>query len=379
MFCVSLPLCAQQGVHFPDIPFEQSLTYAVKQHKNVLLTIYENGCGHCEKMLNEVLTDADIGAFCNANFICMKKEMSEPGVSVLMKKYAVSSFPTFIILNADAEVLYQFYGELKKQEFLETAQQALAEENQIPYLRKNFENNLYDSTACYTYLKVLSKGRIPTQAVVEKYFEANKNNFEISAGNWKILSAGVSDISSAPFQFIIENRDAFAAVVTQKKVDRKIYLTCAYNLLTAANANDTTQYFLHRTAAEKTQNTKVDSLIFATDLAVYEKNKHYDAYLQRAFTATQEFYWNDATQLRRIGEIFLNKSTDTVYLAKAQTFAQRSAELKPDYFNTILAAKLAMKLGDKPAAKIFAEQAKEIAVKNRTNKTEAENILQQCN
>ncbi|MFN0275096.1 MAG: thioredoxin family protein [Chitinophagales bacterium] len=374
----ALHCIAQQGIKFREISFKESLGFAATENKPVLLMSYEKTCGHCEKMLTEVFIDSTLGDFFNANFVSIKKELSEPEGGTLAKKFFITSFPTFVILNKEGDVLYQFVGEFKGEDFLKQGQQALIKENQMPYLQDQFENNMYDSTACYKYLQALSKGRIPTQEVVERYFEANKNNFEISTGNWKILSTGVSDISSAPFSFILKNKEDFAKVVTQKKVDRKIYLTCAYNLQTAANANDTILYFSRREVAMQFYNDRVDSLIFVNDLSIYEKHKQYTKYLDRAFYGTAAYTWNDATQLRRIGEMFLLKTSDTNYLAKALTFAVRSVDLKPDYFNTILAAKLALKLEDKIQAKNFAEQAKMYAEQRKTSTTEAESILEQC-
>ncbi|MBC8045367.1 MAG: thioredoxin family protein [Fimbriimonadaceae bacterium] len=368
----------QHAIEFKEITFQQSLELSAKENKPVLFMCYEDWCGHCEKMINEVFIDSTLAAFYNKNFICVKQDMTTGDGQALVKRFYITSFPTFVVLNKSGETIYQFIGEYKGADFIKMGETSLITENQIPYLKNQFENNLLDSTACYKYLQVLSKGRLPTQQVVNTYFEANKNNFEISSGNWKILSSGVSDINSIPFKFIIDHQKEFAEVVTQKKVDRKIYLSSAYNLQTAANANDTANYFLNRNVATTFNNSQVDSLIFVNDLAVYEKNKKWSNYISTALRGTETYSWNDATPLRRIAENIYIHSDETTQIVKASLYAKRSVKLKQDYFNTILQAKILIKLGYKTDAKLFAEEAKALAEKNKTNTSEAELIIKQC-
>ena len=340
---------------------------------------YQATCGHCEKMLNEVFTDTALSNFYNKNYICIKEDLVDPEKAKLyLKRFYITSFPTFMILNSNSELLYQFVGEFKTEEFINQGQLALDPKNQIPTVKTAFEKNTKDSTACYNYLLVLSRGRLQTQPVANAYFHAHDKNPEITASNWKIFSMSVSDMSSDVFKYMIKNKDAYAAIVSQKKVDRKIYLTAAYNLQSPANANDTVVYFRNRKAAEQLHINIVDSLIFINDLNVYEKNKQWNNYMQVALTGTERFVWNDANMLRRIADVFNKNSVDTVATKKAVKFAVRCAELRPEYYNYLVAANLYLKTNDKIRAKEFATKAKDIGIYNNMNISEANLVLTQC-
>jgi hypothetical protein len=312
-------------------------------------------------------------------YICVKEDLQDTEkAKAYLKRFYITSFPTFIILNSNAELLYQFVGEFKAEEFINQGRLALDPKNQIPTVKAAFDKNTKDSTACYNYLLVLSRGRLQTQSVANMYFHAHDKNPEVTPANWKIFSMSVSDMGSEVFKYMIANKDAYAAIVTQKKVDRKIYLTAAYNLQSPANANDTLVYFKNRKAAEQLHFQIVDSLIFINDLNVYEKNKMWDDYMLVSLKGAERFVWNDANVLRRICDVFNKNASDPEALKKAVKFAERAADLRPEYYNFLAAANLYLKAKDKTHAKEFAIKAKELGLTNNMNVSEANLVLTQC-
>ncbi len=379
LLSISTNKILSQSINFRSLTLEEAVKTSAIEGKPVLFMAYQSTCGHCEKMLNEVFIDTVLANFYNKNYICIKEDLQEPDkAKSYLKRFYITSFPTFIILNSNAELLYQFVGEFKTEEFINQGRLALDPKNQIPTVKTAFEKNTKDSTACYNYLLVLSRGRLQTQSVANMYFHAHDKNPEITAANWKIFSMSVSDMGSEVFKYMIKNRDAFGAIVTPKKVDRKIYLTAAYNLQSPANSNDTTVYFKNRKAAEQLHLQIVDSLIFINDLNVYEKNKLWDNYMIVALKGTERFVWNDANYLRRISDVFIKNGSDADALDKAVKFAVRCAELRPEYYNYLVAANLYLKVNDKIHAKEYALKAKDVGLYNNMNVSEANLVITQC-
>jgi len=368
-----------QSINFRPLTLEEAVKTSALENKPVLFMAYQATCGHCEKMLNEVFVDTALANFYNKTYLCIKEDLQDPDkAKAYLKRFYITSFPTFIILNSNGELLYQYVGEFKAEEFINQGRLALAPKNQIPTVKTAFEKNTKDSTACYNYLLVLSRGRLQTQSVANMYFHAHDKNPEVTAANWKIFSMSVSDMGSEVFKYMIANKDAYAAIVTQKKVDRKIYLTAAYNLQSPANANDTTVYFKNRKTADQLHLQIIDSLIFINDLNVYEKNKLWDNYMRVALTGTERFVWNDANILRRISDVFNKNGNDPEALKKAVKFAVRCAELRPEYYNFLAAANLYLKVNDKQNAKDYATKAKDVGLYNNMNVSEANLVLTQC-
>ena len=364
-----------QTINFEPMSPEVAIALSAQQNKPVLFMAYQGTCGHCEKMINEVFPDTSVSTFYNANYICVKIDMlDQHEAKKYIPKYNISSFPTFIILNGRGDVLSQYVGEFKPSEFVKQGKLALDPEQQLPYLRKRFETAPADSVATYQYLLALSRGRLSTQPIANQYFASNNNRLDFSAYNWKIVSMSVSDMSSPVFQYMVANKDSFALASSLKKVERKFYLTAAYNLQVAVSNNDTTQYYRQRNMAAKLKLFTVDSLIFVNDLNLAEKYKQWPRYIATARNGAEQYVWTDANLLRRIADNFYENSEDATVLQKGANCAVRSGELKPDYFSNLSAAKLYLKLGYTDLAKKYAQRAVDEGAKKNMNVTEAARI-----
>lgn len=373
---ISGSLLFGQSINFEPMSLEDALTESGKTGKPVLFMAYQSTCSHCEKMLNEIFPDTAVSNFYNANYINVKVDLLDQAMAKkYIKQFYITSFPTFVILNSKGETLYQFVGEFKGSEFVKQGKLALDPQNQIPTNRIAFEKNMADSTACYNYLLVLSRGRLATQGVANSYFAANNKQLETNATNWKILSMSVSDMESEVFKFMLAHRNDFAQVMTAKKVDRKFYLTAAFNLQTPASNNDTTNYFKMRNIAATFGMPIIDSLILVNDLNVYEKNKRWADYINAAKSGAEKYLWNDSNTLRRISDNFYEHSDDKSTLMKGANYAVRSAELKPEYFNNLSAAKIYYKTGYDDLAKKYAKQAIVEGKKKGMNVNEAEILV----
>jgi thioredoxin-related protein len=364
---------------FQNLTLQEAVNKSAAENKPVFLMMYQSTCGHCEKMLNEVMPDSSIVNFYTAHFICIKAEMlTDPDAQKLAKHFYVQSFPTYAIIDKNAETIFQFVGEFKAADFVKMGELALQPDQQLPNLKSNFLLHTSDSVACYNYLTGLSRGRLATQPVVNIYFTAIKDHFEYSLYNWKIFSMAVSDMESEVFQFMRLHRKEFAEIVTQKKVDRKLYLTAAYNLQTTSGANDTTAFNKIKKLSLELGLTQVDSMVFITSLNLAEKNKQWPQYISNAISGGEKYGWGDATLLRRMSETIYQNTTDKSQLQKAANFAVRSAELKPDYFSNLSAAKIYLKMGYKDFAKKYADAAIDLGSKNNINVSEANLVLSQC-
>lgn len=370
-----VPLAAQK-IDFQPMSVEDAIMESAKTGKPVMFMAYQSTCTHCEKMLKEVFMDSTVSQFYNANYINVKVDMLDQNMAKqYIQRFSISSFPTFVILNGKAETLYQYVGEFKAEEFVNQGQLALDPKNQIPTNRAAFEKNPSDSTACYAYLLVLSRGRLSTQPTANRYFNANNKQLAFTEANWRIISMSVSDMESEVFEYMIAHRNDFAQVATAKKVDRKIYLTAAYNLQTPANMNDTINYQKYRAIAAQFNLPVIDSLILLNDLKVNEKNKNWTAYINAAKKDAEKYLWNDANTLRRISENIYEHTEDRSTLIKGANFAVRSSELRPDYFSNISAAKIYYKLEYKDQANKYAKQAITEGRKTNMNVAEAEKII----
>jgi thiol-disulfide isomerase/thioredoxin len=369
----------QSSVHFRDIGLEEALDLSRIEKKPVFFMGFAEWCGHCNEMKQHVLTDSAVANFYTSHFICFTKDLEKDDGVSLGKKFHVKSYPVFVFLDSNGTTLYQVVGEFKAENFIDQGRNALNPQKQLPYLRCEFEAHPSDSLRCYNYILALLRAGLELKQPVNTYFATQSDQQLLNEMNWKIINIGISDMQSREFQFVLSHQKEFGVIVTPAKVERKIFRTVAYNLQPLANTNDTLLYFEQRRVAEAIHLFPVDSIILTFDLMVYETNNKWNAYQSSAFEGTEKYFWQDYAQLRHIADIFLKHVTDIMALKKASVWAKRSVEIKSEYGNSLLLAKLLEKCGDLPGARQAAEQAKEIAGRTNANTAEADQLLLRVN
>ena len=337
---------------------------------------FASWCGHCNNMKEHVFTIDSVGDYFNQHFVCMMMDMQKGDGIALAKKFFVASFPTFIILDSTGEVLYQVAGELDAGSLLKEGRTSFDRNFQLPYLRGQFESNVTDTDKCLKYLFALNHAHLPTMKVAHTYFISQNSHPPVTVMNWRILNAGVSEIQSPEFKYILDHRKEYSSVMTGAKVERKIFRTTAYNLQPLVDKMDTVTYFQERNLVTGLNIHSLDSLLFTLDLTTYENANYWLAFQSTAMEHTADYVWSDYSQLQHIAKQFFNHVTDVTALKQAASWAKHSSELKPEYANTLLYAQLLEKCGDLKEAKEEALHAKQLAAVTNAATPEADQLLQ---
>ena len=95
---------------FQELSLTKALELAKSEKKLVFIDCYTSWCGPCKIMAKEVLPQKEVGDFLNELFVCVKYDMEEGEGPELAKKYKVDAYPTFLLLNADGELINSIVG-----------------------------------------------------------------------------------------------------------------------------------------------------------------------------------------------------------------------------------------------------------------------------
>ena len=369
-------LLAQTNIGFRDISLPQALKQSSLEQKPVFLWAFASWCPHCNKMKEEVFTNAAVAGFYNSHFICIKQDMEKGEGIALHSRFNITSYPTFIFLDAAGTTIYRVTGEFNVHSFITNGTNAGIKEKQLPYLAQQFESDTADVDKSYAYLLALKAAGIDFKVMVKRYLSTKTDEQLLNEKNWKILTNGITDIESPYFQFIVNHQADYADLTSANRVQRKLFFTVKQQM-EELPSGDTTNYSRLRKVASSIHNNPIDSLLFALDLARYEHIKDWVAYKAASLEGTTKYAWNDAAQLSEIADVYVKNIADKAALAQAAIWAKRAIELNGSYACYITAAKLFQKAGDNPSALQITQEAKEVAVKYGWNYKEAEDLLQQ--
>lgn len=119
----SFALSAQ--VKFESGTLRSLIEKASTENKLIFVDCYAVWCGPCKQMDANVFSRKDVGDFMNNNFINAKFDMEKGEGLSIAKKYNISSYPTFLILNKRGEEVGRLVGSSDGPEFINRVQEAL--------------------------------------------------------------------------------------------------------------------------------------------------------------------------------------------------------------------------------------------------------------
>lgn len=225
LFVISLLFCfasrGQQSIRFENRTWKAILEKAKKEHKMIFLDCYTSWCGPCKWMEKQVFSNDTVAGFFNASFICAKIDMEKDEGFELAKKYAISTYPSFLYLSASGEVIHRTCGTSPATLFLQDAKDALNPEKQLMHFEALFRKSPTDPKNSFFYFEQLEKACLMEQNTVPDYFEKQADTALISFYNWQLIFR-YADYSSRPFRYLETNRDAFSKRYTKDSVDLKI-------------------------------------------------------------------------------------------------------------------------------------------------------------
>lgn len=106
LFAVLLPLfitCAMADSISWYYSYSDGLASAKTYNKPVMMDVFIQGCGFCDRLNNETFTDPDVIAL-SKNFICVKLDADKyPAID---NKYNVDGYPTILFLKPDGGVIH---------------------------------------------------------------------------------------------------------------------------------------------------------------------------------------------------------------------------------------------------------------------------------
>ena len=382
-FVVAILFCfttnAQKEVNFDSSGFRSVMNRAKAEHKPVFYMLYATWCSHCNKMKSEVFKDSTVANFMNKNFICAWQDIEKGEGEFFKGSFGVKAYPTFLFLDENEALLYNFNSEKKADDFLIEAKNALNLQMQLPYLEKQFNADFSNGDKCLNYINILKKGsdRKVLNPIAQKYLATQSDTQLVSDTNWKIIANAVTDIESRPFQYVLQHQKEFETVASSKRIQKKIGNIITELLQPYTVHADTLTYQKKRAICKSMNLHLSDSLILNYDLQVYEKAKNWSAYCKSALEYVEKFVWTNDKIIKDISNNYWIHTYDETHLNQAITWTKHANEILESTDGFILLSKLYQKINDPKNAILFAQKAKDRNKSLGFNTKEADELLLQ--
>jgi thiol-disulfide isomerase/thioredoxin len=92
------------GTNFQDITLEEAIAKATQENKHIFIECHTDGCVPCKMMKDKVFPHDKMAEYLNKEFINISVDNESGDGPLIMEKYDVQMFPTYIILKPNGEL-----------------------------------------------------------------------------------------------------------------------------------------------------------------------------------------------------------------------------------------------------------------------------------
>ncbi len=221
-----------KGVNFQELTLQEALKKAKETKKGpklIFMDCYTSWCGPCKDMTNNVFPQEVCGTFFNANFVNVKFDMEKGEGLEIAKRYAVSVYPTFLILDSDGNEINRVIGSDKAESFIEKVKIAMDPANSPKAKYETYINNK-SSENLYAYINSLrsSYKNSELNSFINKVFFSLKPAEKYNENIWGALispTGAMSNSNSEIFRYVITNRFEAEKFITKSKIDDHLLKT----------------------------------------------------------------------------------------------------------------------------------------------------------
>ncbi|WP_316815625.1 thioredoxin family protein [Pedobacter nyackensis] len=191
LLIAALTTNAQEGIKFNQTTtWNDTKAKAAAERKLIFLDCYTSWCAPCKWMDKNVFTVPAVADFYNRNFINAKIDMEKGEGIELRKKYNVQSFPTFLFINDQGEVIHRTASKMSAEEFLAEGKKAANPTTNLSYLSKKYEEGARDLPFLLDYYLVLGKSDRNNADKIAKEITNKISEQELNTEfGWKAIEA----------------------------------------------------------------------------------------------------------------------------------------------------------------------------------------------
>ena len=378
LFSISTLFLAQQSINFETGTFQEILAKAKSQKKLVFMDAFAVWCGPCKMMEKNIFPLPAVREYYNANFINARIDMEKGEGIGIAQRYGIRSYPSYLILNGDGEVVKQTYGYMGEEPFLAFAKQANDPKFATSSNKELFEKGESAPEFLLNMMQLYSQTDFDlAQKASERYFQVKKDQAltKDEVGLLLYFTKSPMDdnyktfVSRKPEIITLMSEDIYNQFDTNIKISS--ILENAMDKKTG-RINDG-QYY--KDAVPLVGAAEAEIALNRTKVIVYPNTGLFDEYEKAALSYYKNSENFSQDELLKAAWIFSDHVTNISSLKKAQEWAEKSVMQAETPENTYILARLYAKTGQKENAKMYAESSKNLAERLGKDATAAIQLL----
>ena len=342
--------------------WEKVLEKSKAENKLIFITGFVEWSEPCAVLREYTLSDKEVGEYYNQKFINVLVDMEDYLGLQLTDLYEVQSYPVFLFIDAEGNMVHRGCGAIDATDFLTMGEVALSESN-LSIMKRKFETGERSVDFLTEYSYALEYACVNKTEFIETFFEGTDQKDWMTEESWTMINLNVSDPYSKQIQYLMAYHDMFSMKYGKDTVDAKIFNVLLDQLISIYEGEDLTLFATQalRRLISEVEFTDKEKLASLADLKVNDLKENWPAYAINAITVVEEQEVSDPDQLNEFSWKFYLFIDDVAQLETAAKWMKGVLQDYPDatYYDTF--ASLKFKLGDQKEAVKYGQLALQAA------------------
>lgn len=379
IFLFSFSFAQEEGIKFDQSSFKDLLAKAKKEKKLLFIDAYAVWCGPCKMMDRNVFTQKTVGDYFNKSFISSRIDMEKGEGREIAQKFGVRSYPTYLFLNGDGELVSQNYGYMESGLFLSMAQDVNSGNSKGGSLKDRFAKGESSPEFLMNIMKLNSTSDFEfAKKASEKYFAKRKADQPLTKEEAGFLFFFIKSAKDPNFKYLVDKKAEIIQFLPEENYNEyknQILLSDIMETAIDAKNNKIDEAKFLANAEPLVGKEVASKKLNQIKLSYYEQNANYADYEKTAL----EYYKNpdlfDPAETLKAAWIFAEHVKDKTSLKKAAEWAEKSVMRGETSENTYILAKIYFMMGNKDLAKTFAEMSNNLAKQTGKDAKLSEELL----
>lgn len=201
---------------FRALSWKEAIETAKREGKLVFVDFYTDWCGPCKVMARDVFPQKQVGDFFNAKFVCLKLNAEKEGRE-LAKRFCVSAYPTFIVVDTDEKVRVELKGSMNADKFIARMEDALTPGCAPDQLAARYAAGERTPDLVNRYALYLMEQKKEPEGfkVVNDYYASLTETQRLEPQNSFLFTRYTLDLSDEKSGFMVDHRDEFDVSVRE--------------------------------------------------------------------------------------------------------------------------------------------------------------------
>lgn len=361
---ISLSVFSQESINFEKGTFKEILAKAKKEKKLVFMDAFAVWCGPCKMMEKNIFPLPAVSEYYNANFINARFDMEKGEGREIAMKYGVRSYPTFLFLNGDGEVVLKNYGYMGEQDFLTIAKEANQPKYRTSSNKELFEKGESNPEFLLNMMSLYAQSDYElAKKASERYFEA-KSNQSLTKDELGMLLYFIKSPSDPNYQIFVAKKPEITKLMSEdiyNQFDTNIKITKILENALDQKTGTINDDVFFKNAIPLVGKTEAEIALNRMKVIIYPNSGKFAEYEKAALSYYQNAENFESEELLKAAWIFSEFITTPSSLKKAEEWAEKSVMKSETAENTFILAKIYSKTGKKDQAKTYAEISKNLA------------------